>query len=354
MNKRFLIRIVAIITGIVLLLWILFMSARLPNKESNGFKRNWDNDSIILTNYLQIDTPLSSISGVSKEHIYIQTEKLNWILEISKNLLKKDSISLKINVSELLTMANSLTVDSPWIFLHANNLKAIIRSKIRSKEVNVIKLHTDIFTKSTQLTKDKIVIRTFDSTQSNQVFQIVDLTNGNVLKEALVIPNQYDAGFSSDGIISYDPIHSKIFYTQFYNNNFFCLDTNLSTVYTANTIDTTSYNNSLQLEKINVAGGTPSLMPSAARKLANKYSFLNDKYIFIESALKADNDNLNTYQNNSTIDLYELSNGKYVKSILIPHSKNKKALSYSIDGKRMIVLYKNAIAIYRIPSILGD
>lgn len=87
------------------------------------------------------------------------------------------------------------------------------------------------------------------------------------------------------------------------------------------------------------------LYASAPRVKVNKRAFANDQLLFVESDLRADNEEENAFRKYPVLDAYRLDNGTYAGSFYLPVDK-QQVLSYYINGEKLYVLLKHELALY--------
>lgn len=350
MRKKTLLSIFSITFITIAILLTLLLSTKMPNDQNNGFTRKWLTTELKVLQKTSVSSELSTINGVSNSNIYLTGSNPRAILMLNKNFQKKDTFHLEFKAPENLLAPNTLTVDSPWLYLHINNLKTIIFGQFPDQKITLTQLNTEIFIRSVQISPSSLIIRVFDPNVQKQVFQKIDNTTGNVVKESLLIQDQSDAGFSTDGLLKYDIASNKIMYVEFFKNRLFCLDTNLNLIYKGHTIDTT-FTNSVQVASKETGKGTASILPASARNIVNKNCFVNNRLLFVISALKADNERTNVFNQNTSIDVYQVEDGNYVGSFLVPHINNLTAKSITASNNTLFALYPGLLATFDLPII---
>ncbi|TCC88647.1 hypothetical protein EZ428_18595 [Pedobacter frigiditerrae] len=163
------------------------------------------------------------------------------------------------------------------------------------------------------------------------------------------LDKQVDAYFSNDGILR-NGYNGSLTYSYFYRGQFLCLDTNLRLLYRAKTIDTVSFAR-IKLKKLTrkTVNGIQSRITQAKPPiLVNRNLVLDNGFVFILSALKADNENWSNFNNNQVIDRYSLVNGRYQYSFYIPRYNGIKPQDLSIHGNSIIGIYGNLLVAYTI------
>jgi hypothetical protein len=140
-----------------------------------------------------------------------------------------------------------------------------------------------------------------------------------------------------------------LLYVQFYQNRFFCIDSNLNVVYTGKTIDT-SNSNPVSTKRIPTRENTGSVMPSVPLHIINHACIAASGKMYILSTLKADNENNVDFRENAVVDVYNISNGAYRGSFYIPDLHEEKAENFFLANGRLLVYYNQYIGEFKLPE----
>ncbi len=133
-----------------------------------------------------------------------------------------------------------------------------------------------------------------------------------------------------------------LIYLYYYRNEFICLDTNLNLLYKGSTIDTISKAQikivEIRSEKISTFAERPLIV--------NRKSCISRGWLFVNSGLKANNEERQSFDQLAVIDLYSLIDGTYQFSFYMPDPITKKMRDFIVVEKTLIALYDNYIAAY--------
>ncbi|ACU04017.1 hypothetical protein [Pedobacter heparinus] len=160
----------------------------------------------------------------------------------------------------------------------------------------------------------------------------------------LVLDGRANSMFATDGTLCATPDGSKIFYSYHYKNQFLCLDSNLKVLYTGKTIDTCS----VAQVKVARVESDKSLRMAAPPRRVNLKAAVNEEWLFVQSAIKAENETEESLKGLATVDVYKVGNGKYQFSLYIPDFKDQKLRDFRVYGKYFVGLYKECVYIYRL------
>jgi hypothetical protein len=147
-----------------------------------------------------------------------------------------------------------------------------------------------------------------------------------------------------DGMMSFDHETSSFVYAYFYRNEFVRLDSSMNKIYSARTIDTTSR------ARISVETVTSSELTTMSTRpfMVNRKICVSDKWVFINSALRANNELDNILEDENPNDVYDLTTGKYYKSFYIPIFKGNRLSSMRVCKDKLFVVIGNEVQAYEL------
>ena len=115
-------------------------------------------------------------------------------------------------------------------------------------------------------------------------------------------------------------------------------------LYTGKTIDTISHAR-IKVSKI-ASDGTITMAAPPLR--VNKGACANDRYLFINSNLNANNEPYDVLDSADIIDVYDLDNGKYKLSFYLPNLGGKKVNDVKVYGNRLVAWYGRYLTVYQL------
>lgn len=348
MSKKILFAILGtVVLSSGILASIIFMSNK-PNDTSNGFNRTFLKAKVNPINKMKALEPIFRVCGFTNNTLFFLTKHPSRLISTDYSLAKQTVVNLSIDVSPQVMAAYDIIVDSPYINIYSGNLSLQITRGITDTTILTKKFHTPLFTRVTSISSSSLAIRGFDTTQTKQLFKKIDRNSGNIIKESAVFSEKNDAGFSTDGMLFYDSINYNLIYVPYYQNGFACLDTNLNLRYMGNTIDT-MYSNSITTHSmINTQKKSGSLMPTTPLKRINRECTIGNGNLYILSTLKADNEIISDFSENSVIDIYTIGSGSYIGSFYIPHLYNTTPKSIRIIDDILVAVYPEYVATFNI------
>jgi len=294
-------------------------------------------------NHLNLDVKYNSyyIAGLSKNNIYLGNETAPLQLLISNYKTDTQTIHLKIDsYNKLKFRGIKIVADSPFFYLYEGNSgHIIVGSLLNFSEISIdsTKFH---FNRFLSLKKGLYITRTIsDSIKKNILIKESVFPDK---KQYYVFQKQKEGIFSVDGMLNYDKASNKLVYVYFYRNQFIALDTNLNELHVFNTIDTNTIAkinvSSIKSENITVLS-TPPLT-------VNKRSCSFGDTLYINSKLKARNEEEDYFTYNSVIDMYSLSSGKYLNSFYLPDLFGSKVKSFKIYNNYLVALYEHHLVVF--------
>lgn len=346
MYKKHFVLIGCVLIGTILALFMLFSLTKIPNSENNGFKRKWLSKSLSEVNREEIDKSIFRICGETNQHYFLAGRNPQVILLIKKNLQPSDTQVFNIKLNESIISRNSLSIDSPNVILEALNYSKFYFGKLNNVNIDSSGTVSSLIMRSAILPNNKVIARCFDNATNHQNFQVIDLKTGQAQKKSSVVESKDLEDWDSDGMLKYDSTNNRLIYIQFFKNKFYCFDTSLNLLYSANTIDTIK-SNAFTYKTIKEKDGE-KLVPTTPRFVSNKLIQVNEGYIYVLSGVRSDDESLNDFRDNSSFDVYKSEDGQYIGSFSIPNIEKEKPIDFKVNKSEILVLYKGYISTYNL------
>ena len=332
------------------LLYFLVAGTHSPNDAKNGFTRlGLNNRKAIYRRELAFGETVYKIAGATPTRFFFTGKDPRTLLSADMELNRLPALTIPFPLTDEVLVAYDLKLDSPFVYLYANNLSTIYAARLNDTTVHPTRLPTRLFTALVPLSRHSIVVRAFDSAGSRQVFKKIIPGAPKPLRETPILENRNDAGFSADGMLRYDSTTHRLLYLQFYQNRFFCMDTNLNLLYKGNTIDT-SGTNPISVRTFANSRNSGSLMPTVPLHIINHACVTDGRNMYVLSTLRADNESRSDFEKNAVVDVYALSNGAYRRSFYISDLHNEKAQNLFIAHGLLLVSYIHYIGAFDIPA----
>jgi hypothetical protein len=322
----------------------LYAISDISKQERGGFKRVFRHD--ILYNEKVIDCKFNSyyIAGASNHNIYFGniTAPLH-VLKI--NTLSNDTQYVKIKIDSTITKLRTntiLKVDSSNFYLMDGVSPLILRGKIDDWKAAGFMSKTPYFSHAIPINHSSLAIRSISSKNQEYVLGKVNSHASSLSLKPDLLQKQVDGVFCVDGTLFLNKDFNLLLYVYFYRNQYIVMDTSLNLLFRANTIDTNTHSK-IKSDSIKSEN---SLAKSRQSKLVNYTSAASFQWLFINSQILSENETIQSFKENSVIDIYNLIDKKYKFSMYIPNYSGIKMETFQIYKNKMAVLYDHYIVLY--------
>lgn len=337
--KRTIIFIGVTITLALVCIGLLRVLSGMPGDTANGFNRRWLTVNIRQQSSLRLSNLPERLFG-DGEALYLSEPTHQQVYRLGNDLHPRDTILLSVH--KQLQPPVSFFADTAYLYIHEYNSGRLFSKSLHTTAFDSLQLSEGPFVKSLQLSDSVVVIRSFEAGSFHPVFMTINTRTGERHKSEL-LSEKADAGFSSDGILCSNTSKKWLFYIPYFENGIYCMDRHMQPRYKHQTIDTVFHNGILVTSSD--TGDRQKLYASAPRVKVNKRAFANDRLLFIESDLRADNEDNVTFRQHPVLDAYYTENGKYAGSFYLPVDK-RQVLSYYISRQQLYVLLKDQLIAY--------
>jgi len=327
------------VMGVAILYWVSNWSIHNPN----GFIRMLPSHKIIGVNSLDVKYNSFYLAGADTKYVYLaNTTTPGLVLRTSLSLKDTTAMRLTFGDSAGIFKGSFIFVDSPNIYLMDGIKPAVYQVDLSNLKL-VRQINTTFFTAGIPVSKNSFVFRSVDSTNENILLKTT--IDSPFIKTGVgLLQKQVDGIFCTDGILEKVPESSKLIYTYYYRNQFICMDTNLNLLYRGKTIDTISR---AHISVTSISSSNQMTL-SSPPLFVNKQISANKNWLFVHSALKADNETQAVLDAVSIIDVYSLKDGKYYLSFYLPDFRGKKIRDFKVFGNTLVALYDHYIYTYEI------
>jgi hypothetical protein len=337
------------IGGGILAVCILYGLSGTPNSIGNGFKRHIKQGYLVSYHSEDLHQTAFQLSGFTKTSLFVSNldDPLH-VFTIDSGLTRFKPAPWTIPIP---TQSNNLSVfiDSPDIAVYdrRNNLISSFQNIRVAQNLKFRDSVSEIqFDLGSRVSETSFALRTINR-QLNQ-YTLAKYVRGqqHILENKNAIIKQLDGFICSDGILLYDSSCSRIIYLYFYRNQFLILDSNLKLLARAKTIDTCGYAQ-IRLHHFIKEKYTTFEAPAL---MVNKKACVWNGRLYIQSGLVSDNEDRRIFSNNSIVDVYDLTNAKYLYSFYIPHFNQFKLDGFQVRENMLFAIQGNFIVSYIIKS----
>ena len=327
----------------IALIAMLSVYTKWASISANHFIRKYPPHIVVGTGFTDLKWAGFYFAGINDKQIYLGNHSA------SKIIVEADYIQGKIKIDTLITPEISKFYPDNYLMTDSNKLYLVdgiggeILSGALSEQKLTEKNFIGHFTLAVPLSSNSSIFRYIDEKNENQIgkhhWSGQNETGHGLLRK------QGEGLFSTDGEMVKVPNSNKIFYTYYYRNQFICADTNLNVLYRAKTIDTIAHAH----VKVATIHSANQLTLAAPPLLVNRFTAANEKYLFIQSALKADNETESMYNGAADIDIYRVTDGKYQFSIEIPSEFDHQKLSgFRVSTNMLFALFGHYLYTYQL------
>ncbi|WP_158799791.1 hypothetical protein [Pedobacter sp. L105] len=331
--------------GIVSVTLLYIYSNKSANKK-NGFNRSISKKTAILENTILLDNDLYSIADIDPKFITLYKFRKPYdLLKVTIDLAHRQYYQLPLrSKNEQFPGLNTVAFIKDSTIVLSGGTSTAYQLTSGYSVTKRKKLDSLVFNQSEVVNSDSFILMSEVQLGGTKRRKIKKLNfRGNELN--YYIPEkQIDGYFCTDGLFKYDSKSRKLVYMFYYRGSFVCLNSNLKVLYKAKTIDT------ITLAKIQLKISDSSITQSTPPPIVNKRFCIADNSVYIQSALKADNEPSSNPNHGAIIDIYNLQSGKYKSSFYLPYLERQKLTEFRIYEHSLIALYANKLAVFKIPD----
>ncbi len=313
------------------------------NRRKNGFIRLFPSHLALPLKIQDIKYNSYYLAGYAEGKIYLGNSSAPYMLLAADSALK-DIQQVKLHISgspPVFPGYNMLAVDSLSVYLMEGEISTIITGSLWGLNLSHI-YKSPPFSFGIPLSPSTFVVRSYYNASGQNVLEKVSVPSDSI-KAIYPLKKQGDGIFSTDGLLRYEPVSKSIVYIYFYRNEIVRLDSNLNVVYESHTIDTISH---AYINPTYIAS-TKSLTLAHPPLLVNKDCSVNKDWIFVRSGLRANNEDQESFDQWSVIDVYSFKDGSYHFSFYLPDLNHIKTKNFAVYGKTLIAMYDHYLYAYR-------
>lgn len=339
------ISIVSVLTFIgIASVFMLYKIAAYQLQKENPFIRIFHAKWVNFESEIDLNVNSYYFAGFDKNNIYLAnyTAPTN-ILQIDTTLSSKKESMIKLEDTNIPIKKVAIQVNPPFFYWMDGTVPLIMKGN--SNEWKVTSTHHNIsfFTQIETLTNHNFLIRTNNAKNGENIIGTFNLntslvfhSNSNLLEKQ----KNSDGIFETEGSLFHDPISKKTGYVYRYKNGYVVTDYHLKEMVRGKTIDT-FYQPNIKIKR-NEKGQKLENLPTIVNNKVAAYNNL----LFINSPLRGQFDHLKSWQNNATVDVYDLASNQYLFSFYIPLYNGQKLHSFTVNHSNLYALVGNKLVKY--------
>ena len=316
-----------------------------PNLEKNHFIRVFPPHFFQAPNSLDLKKREYYIAGLTEGSIYLGNYS-DATLFTRVGWEGNDRTDFRLRRSEVNMFISSsfhLSIDSPMFYVNNFTTGSIFMGLVNFPGGLLSQLHPPAISTSIfiPVSKGSFAIRTFDQMRKENVLGKLWADAPRIAAVPELLEKQSDGVFSSDGLLRFDKVSHRLVYVYFYRNQFICMDSNFNLKYRGHTIDTNAH---AKIRVVAISSDDVTAIASPGFRV-NRAACISSDWIFINSDLKADNEEETTFKTNLVIDVYCMKDGHYHFSFYLPKLTGK-ITDLAILRQQLVVIQDHWISIY--------
>jgi hypothetical protein len=330
-----------IATAMILILY--WYSLRKGNH--NGFTRVFKKDVITLVNTKDIKYNSYYFAGIAPDKVFLGNFTAPSQLLICDRSLK-DTMYARL----IIPIGNKVAIDHirvsvnfPALYLVDEFTNKIYSTTFPSMSCDSIaSLSITGSDDIIPLSYKSCIVRAYDTILKKAVIGKIPFVNNKLLINPSILTRQIDGIFCTDGKMC--KALNGFVYAYYYRNEFISFDSDLNIIYRARTLDT----NTIAKLHLDTIQSDKVVTQSAPPLIVTRQLCADSDYIYINSALVADNEKLTNFNNNAVIDVFSASKGVYEYSFYLPYYKGIKPSEYRVNKKQLFALYSHYILVFQL------
>jgi hypothetical protein len=341
MKKHTILRLILIFVAGIVPVVFLYTQMERQRRQKNAFIRYFP--SHILTTSKELDLKVDSyyFAGADSSFIYISNyTNPTVVLKLSGQLTDSARLSRDVwsATGHIWSSARTTIQDASLTLFDAPTSRVAVVQLYRPHRTTLTNIPYPHIEWITTINDQSFIGKRYDpdKNQTSLFKYSTGSTHGNFA--TYLLQNQLDGHFSVDGQLIRSSDAAWWGYLYYYRNQFIVFDSMLNMRYVAKTIDTNSLAK-IHLATTSIHSGGVAVTFADPPLLVNRSLCMTGNFVFVVSALKADNEPQLDFDKNSVVDCYDLQNGIYRFSLYIPDRNGKKLTQILINGKELFVLY---------------
>ncbi|SFS83901.1 hypothetical protein SAMN04487906_1835 [Zhouia amylolytica] len=194
--------------------------------------------------------------------------------------------------------------------------------------------------------KSQYILKSYASKYQQNILIKATLNPQKTIEKPDLLTKQVDGLFCTEGDLLIDHRTGTLVYVYRYRNEFMVLDYDLNLKFKGHTIDTI---NKAQIKVTKINKGTQvqhSL--SAPPLIVNKNSRVYKNMLFVQSNIRAQNEDPDVFNTKTVIDVYDLGLKRYLYSFYIPRYLNQALKDFTITDHHLTALYDDHLVKFRL------
>lgn len=332
------------------IIWILHITAENKIQKENPFIRSFPPH--LLKPDKQIDLKFNSyyFAGEDTNTIYLGNSMAPLhALAIDTSFEKLNEIKIQPEKSNFKFRAVQLRVLPPHFFLFDGNVPCIYGGNTIEWNAKLLQKDIPYFTLAEPMDSLSFIFRTNLPVTGENILGTLQLNKpedfnffGNLIEKQ----TNGDGIFDTDGTLLFNRETERLIYIYRYRNRFLEADKSGHLISLGKTIDTVSH------AHIKVARTKDGISMAAPPLPVNITAATYKQLLFINSAQRGKYENEKAWKMYSTIDVYDLKQGRYLFSFYLTGSKGKKLRKLHITSQNLYAIFDSELIKYSYQNAL--
>jgi hypothetical protein len=238
-----------------------------------------------------------------------------------------------------------LEVDSPRFVVYDGAVPRIYHGSTDNWKAERFKYDAEYFLDIEPVGKKSFAVRSLSAQSGESVLGKISFEEPHYTFNPRILEKQLDGFFCTDGYLQYSSLSSKLVYLYRYRNEFMVMDSNVNLSYRGHTIDT----NSVAKIKVGMMRSASARVLSAPPVVVNNKCAVSGNCLFVNSDLRAKNEPEGALKSRSVIDVYQLTDGRYIFSFYIYNLNGKEKLrEFRVAGNTLVALFETHLQTFEL------
>ncbi|HEU4555355.1 MAG TPA: hypothetical protein VFS25_21075 [Chitinophaga sp.] len=326
-------------------IWVLYIASDKINHRPNGFIRLIPPHRATPEKILDVKYNSYYIAGATPTRIFLGNSTApTYVLTTSYALSDTTHMRLALPPGTQLVGPVTVQIDSPHVYMMSGLQGALLHTALPDTALTRLPEGRRQFFNARPLSPSTFILRMYDSAWDQNILAKRISETAYIRPSPPVLEKQIDGIFCTDGALCYHLNTARLAYVYYYRNQFLCMDTNLNIIYKGRTIDTVAHARIKVAKLVDLQQSTVA-SPSG---VVNRMSCMDDRWLYINSKLMANNERKDEFDKVSVVDVYSLKDGTYHFSFYLPDLGDKKMHSFRVFNKTLVALYDHYVYTFRL------
>ncbi len=326
---------------------ILFLASEDIIHKRNNFVRRFPSHAEPAYNKIDVEINSYYFAGINGKTIYLgNITAPAYVTLIDTSLKNKSRSWIEPDQPDLSFHDIKLSVIPPCFFITDGTVPAIFKGKTDNWKATRQRGQIPYFTIAEPIDSLNIALRLTSLTKKQNTIATYNIVKKRLLQHNTTLLKTQGSGvFDTDGMLQYNALSNQLHYIYYYRNQFLSTNKNIQLIAQGKTIDT-----------VETASITVSSMSTGDKQIAkpplvvNKATAVYKNLLFIKSDRIGRFEDKTMLEDASIVDVYDLSNSRYVGSMYIYHIDGNKMRSFKVIDDKLYALSGKYLSVNKVPN----